>query len=376
MDPSRGDTGQPDADQIDLDRVDLNRVDLNRVDLNLLVAFDALMAERSVTRAAQRLCIGQSAMSSTLARLRRLLDDPVLVRGGRGLIASPLAEALAPQVREVLEQVEGILAGRSRFDPDHAERSFTVIGSDYVTVTFLTPLLARLSTEAPGVRLKISPPTPEADEQLRRGQADLVVIPREAFPEHHEHPHEFLFSDRFVCATDAANPAVGETITLQEFSSLPYLATSCGHQVSPAEAQLDLLGIPRNVEITTAFGLAPILLGGTRMIALIHERLARVMAPQTPLRLLEPPMPLHPIHQLMIWTTRTENDPGHRWLRGRMRALAAELQATPATGPGPGPDDGPAGTPAGDARPGTPAPPRQVHPRRGGRAARNALGVH
>jgi DNA-binding transcriptional LysR family regulator len=301
-------------------------VDLNRVDLNLLVAFDALMAERSVTRAAERLCVGQSAMSSTLARLRRLLDDPVLVREGRGLVATPFAESLVKPVRDALDGVEAILESRTRFDPVRAERTFTVIASDYTMFMLLTPLLARLAEEAPGVRLWVSPPGEDYVARLQRGQVDLVIMPREVFTQHREFPHRFLFQDRFVCAVDADNDAVGETITLEEFSSLPYLATSCGHEISPAEAQLDLLGIVRNVEITTAFGLAPMLLSGTQRIALIHERLAWAMADQASLRLLEPPMQLQPINQLMLWRSHAEADPGHRWLRSRVLAFAEELE--------------------------------------------------
>ena len=302
-------------------------VDLGDVDLNLLVAFDALMADRSVTRAAQRLCIGQSAMSSTLARLRTLFDDPLLVRDGRDLVATPYAESLAKPVSEVLDGVAAILAGRTEFDPTRAERTFAVTASDYTMLTFLTPLLARLEREAPGVRLWVSPPGDDYEMRLRRGQVDLLLIPREVLVNYRDFPHRLLFQDRFVLAVDADNDSVGNSISLEEFSSLPYLATSCGHEVSPAEAQLDMLGIARNTEITTAFGLAPLLLQGTRRIALIHERLAWLLSDQTSLRLFEPPMPLQPINQLMLWTTRVESDPGLQWLRSRLIAFAEERDA-------------------------------------------------
>jgi DNA-binding transcriptional LysR family regulator len=296
--------------------------ELHQVDLNLLVALDALLAERSVTRAAERLCVGQSAMSSTLARLRRLFDDPLLVRDGRVLVPTPFGVSLAKPVREVLDGVEAILAGRSAFDPCHDERTFSVIASDYTMVTFLTPLMARLEEEAPGVRLWVTPPGDDYVERLARGRVDLVVVPREVFAPHREFPHRPLFEDRFVVAVDADNDTVGDTISLDEVSALPYLATSCGHEVSPAEAQLDALGIVRNTEVTTAFGLAPLLLRGTRRIALVHERLAWFLADQTSLRLIEPPMPLQPIHQLMLWANRSEHDPGHQWLRQRLTAFA------------------------------------------------------
>jgi DNA-binding transcriptional LysR family regulator len=299
-------------------------MELHQVDLNLLVAFDALLDGRSVTRAADRLCVGQSAMSSTLARLRRLFDDPLLVRQGRALVPTPYAESLVKPVREVLDGVESILARRTEFDPRRDQRSFSVIASDYTMVTFLTPLPARLEVEAPGVRLWVSPPGDDYVERLARGRVDLVIVPREVFTPYREFPHQFLFQDRFVCAVDAANDMVGDTVTLEEFTTLPYLATSCGHEVSPAEAQLDALGIARSTEITAAFGLAPLLLRGTRRIALIHERLAWFLSEQTSLRLVEPPMPLQPIHQLMLWADRAEHDPGHQWLRRRIAGFADE----------------------------------------------------
>jgi DNA-binding transcriptional LysR family regulator len=150
-------------------------------------------------------------------------------------------------------------------------------------------------------------------------------MPRAVFTEHRAFPNVQLFQDRFVCAVDVDNDAIGETIALEQFSSLAYLATSCGCEISSEEAQLDRLGIPRNVKVTTAIGLAPILVSGSDMVTLIHERLAWIMAPRTTLRLLEPPMQLRPIHQLMLWTSRSEDDPGHRWLRRRLVTLAQEL---------------------------------------------------
>lgn len=302
-------------------------VDLNQVDLNLLVALDALVDERSVTRAASRLCVGQPAMSATLARLRALFDDPILVRDGREMVPTPFALGIAKPVHEVLDDIRAILDRSRRFDPATAERDVAVVASDYVTMVFLTPFTARLAEEAPGVRLHVTPPTPELPAQLRSGVAELGIVPREAYPTYDTMPHVELFTDRFVCAVDIDNAEVGDSITLDQFASLPYLAGSCGHQVSPAEAQLDALGVHRNVEMTTAYGLAPLLLAGTGMIALIHERLAEAVGARASLRLLDPPLPLEPIHEVLLWSGGTDTDPGLRWLRGRMMAVAAELDA-------------------------------------------------
>ncbi len=117
-----------------------------------------------------------------------------------------------------------------------------------------------------------------------------------------------------LCAVDVDNEAVRQTLSLEQFSSLPYLATTCERGKTAAEEQLDRLGISRNVEFSTTFGMVPTLLSGSRMIALVHERLARALADQTALRLLEPPMPLQPIHLLMLWTSSAETDSGRSWL--------------------------------------------------------------
>ncbi|HEY5351192.1 MAG TPA: LysR family transcriptional regulator [Streptosporangiaceae bacterium] len=311
--------------------MDPSRVDLNRVDLNLLVAFDALMCEHSVTRAARRLSVGQSAMSSTLGRLRKLFDDPLLIRDGRGMVATSLAESLAKQVRDVLERIESILADPTDFDPAHAERTFAIIASDVTSIVLVKPLRARLAIEAPGIRVQVSPPAADDAERLTHNQADVLITPRDVFPGYQSFRHTFLFSDRLLCAVDVRNEAVGQALSVEQFSSLPYLATTCGRGITSAEAQLDRLGISRNTEFSTTFGMVPTLVSGSQMIALVQERFALAMADQTTLRLLEPPMPLQPTHQLMLWTSSAETDPGHTWLRRRIVSLVAELDET--TGP-------------------------------------------
>ncbi|MCT7660666.1 LysR family transcriptional regulator [Mycobacterium deserti] len=305
------------------------RVDLRRIDLNLLVAFEALVAERGVTRAATRLGVGQSAMSSTLARLRKLLDDPVLVRDGRKLVATPLAESLLEPVRAILLDIEEVLAQRDAFTPATDARTFSILVMSYhLTYTYLHPLLARLDVEAPRVRLHIEPVSDDFAERLARHEIDLLIVPREACPEHRVLPHRVLFSDRYVVAADRDHPEIGDEITYEQFCTLPYLATWSGHQRSPVENQLDLLGVPRNVEVITEFGIASFLLRGTRMITVLHERLANSLVDLANLKLLEPPIEgLRPTTELMVWTKRTDGDAAHRWLRQRLTDLAAELTA-------------------------------------------------
>ena len=301
-------------------------MDLRRVDLNLLVAFDLLITEGSVSRAAARMSVGQPAMSAILGRLRRLFGDPLFIREGRGLVATPLTESLAEPVRDLLTHAETVLSQGSQFDPATANRTFSVIANDYVTMTFLHPLLARLTSEAPGIRLHIFPTGDDFADQLRRNLVDLLIVPREAMEVHADFPHHVLYRDRYLVAVDEDHPDVGDTITAEQFSTLPYLATSSGHLRSLAEMQLDFLGVPRNVEITTAFGVAPFLLKGTRLITLIQERLADQVRETAGLKVMEPPIPqLQPITEIMLWTKRTDGDKAHQWLRQRLLDLAQEL---------------------------------------------------
>jgi DNA-binding transcriptional LysR family regulator len=303
-------------------------VRLAGIDLNLLVAFDALMAERNVTRAAERMSVGQSAMSSTLGRLRRLFDDPLLVREGHRLSPTPFAESLIEPVHQALTILENAVQLESSFDPGHGHRAFTIVASDYVTLVFLRPLLARLANEAPNVRIHIRPVVGHDVDQLRRGQADLLIVPREVAGDITNLPMSPLFEDRYVCAAGADNHEVGETITVEDLSRLPYLASSAGPLRSIVEGELDRAGVHRQLEVSTqTFVLAPLLLPGARLVTMIQERLALYMRDElgVAIRLLEPPIALGPITEVMLWTHRHNNDSGHRWLRQRMHALASEL---------------------------------------------------
>jgi DNA-binding transcriptional LysR family regulator len=300
-------------------------VDLNRVDLNLLVAFDALMAEGSVTKAARRLSVGQSAMSSTLGRLRKLFGDPLLVREGRILVPTSQAEALRVPVREALDRIEAVLFDQRRFDPSVDPRTITVLASDFVAVTLLHPLLVRLAGEAPNMRLHLRPAAEHFDEELRGARVDLAIKPRELFPGHASYRTELLFRENLVCAVADDHPDVDDTISLDQLQSLPYLAINSGTSPSFAEQQLDLHGVARRTEITADFGVAPFLLPGTRLVTVMPQRWARRFQHVVGLKLLDPPVPLVSMTEILIWDERNTHDPAHRWMRHRVIALAREL---------------------------------------------------
>jgi len=301
--------------------------DLRRVDLNLLIAFDALMTDRSVTGAAARMSITQSAMSAALARLRRLFDDPIMVRDGRTMTVSPLAEALTGRVRDILNDVQAVLAPRREFDPARDRRTFTITASDYEGIAVLHPLVQRLAVEAPGVLLRIQPAEHEIAERLARNQVDLVLAPREVFPRVGDFHHEELYTDRHVIAADAANPIFDQPVTVERFSATPYVATHLELYPTLVEAHLDREGIARNVQMTVGFLLAPFLVQGTPLITITSEILATRLARSAGLRLVEAPMELPLLSTTMAWTPRVHEDPAHDWLRGRIRVVAREAAA-------------------------------------------------
>jgi len=299
---------------------------LGGVDLNLLVALNALLTERNVTRAAERTSVGQPAMSASLARLRAHFGDPLLVREGRALMPTPMAESLVGPVREALAAAEAVM-GRSReFDPTHDRRSFTIVASDYVTLVLLRPLLELLAKQAPRVQITVTPITAGYEDQLRRGQADLLILPREVVGEPARFPHMALFTDRYVLAVDRDNPLVGDHATADELAKLTYVAYSGGPLRSVAEIQLEELDIHRRIEVSTqGFVVAPFLLRGTQLATVLHEKLAELVCEAAQLRIVEPRVALRPIHEVAYWNPRQTDDPAHRWLRERMVELASTV---------------------------------------------------
>lgn len=300
---------------------------LSSFDLNLLVSLDALLAESSVTRAAERLHVGQPAMSATLGRLRRIFDEPLLVQRGRVLTTTPFADSLRAPVAAVLSQVEAIVnLGRS-FDPSTDARVFTVIASDYVALVLLRPLIERLQAVAPSVQIRVRPVDGlDSAGQLNRGEVDLVIAPEEFLPHPVPKLSEPLFEDEFVCVMDAGAATRSGPLTPEGFSELPYLVSNHGSIDSIVEARFDALGVQRNVEmVANSFVMAPFLLPGTRLVTVIQRKLALLLMADRRFGVLATPVELDRIVERMVWSPRHATDPGHEWFRSQLRDLATSL---------------------------------------------------
>ena len=300
---------------------------LASVDLNLLVALDALLEERNVSRAAERLLVGQPAMSATLARLRALFNDPLLVREGRGLVATPFAESLVAPLRDVLGRIEAIVNVGTEFDPLTDHRTFSIVASDYVALVLIRPLMELLPTIAPNVEIQLRLIEPDSVEQLTRGQVDALVMPRELLPDRLVLPWERLFQDTFVVAADAGNPDLGETIDLDQFQAMPYLVCKSGTMMqSIMEKRLDALGVARNVEmVAQSFVMAPFMLPGTKLITVIQAKLAEMLLSGGRFKIMPVPVDLAEINEVMVWAPKPIEDAGHAWLRSQLKELASRI---------------------------------------------------
>jgi DNA-binding transcriptional LysR family regulator len=299
---------------------------LAAVDLNLLKALDALLQERSVTRAAHRLAITQPSMSAALARLRELFADELLVRVGRTMRPTALAHKLEPDVRRVVAEIEEIVTANIQFDPRDAVDTFTVLATDYAVVLLIQPLIAALETEAPNIRIHLeSKDIAEHSPRLQRGELDLAILPAD-FTRATALPKEPLFTDRFVAATWRKNGEVTDPLTFEQLHRLPYLS----YRVGPVEFMIDTLlaelGQHRRPDtLVESFLVGSLMLRGTHRITFLQERLARRLAGPAELRLMEPPFETPTLLETMTWHPRSSNDAAHSWLRARIHTFAHSL---------------------------------------------------
>ncbi|HEU4538988.1 MAG TPA: LysR family transcriptional regulator [Polyangiaceae bacterium] len=309
-------------------------MNLAGIDLNLLVALDALLEERHVTRAARRAGLTQPAMSNALGRLRRLLDDPVLVPGPkRMLVPSARAQALAGPLHRILGELGEALAPAPRFDPGASRNTFSVVTNDYLQAVLLPPLTRLLAAEAPGVDVTAYPPLRYTDwDRVLTGGADAARLPvgdTEMPRGRHRKP---LFVDPLVCVVRARHPRVGKRLTLATYLGLPHLKVSPGGVGGPSTLDRALLerGLRRRVGLSVAyFNAAPPVVAQSDFVATIPSSLARLHAGPLGLRVLAPPLELPPVEHSLFWHDRAERAPEHRWLRGRILAAAALVAAGP-----------------------------------------------
>jgi len=300
----------------------MNR-DIARLDTRLLLAFEALAAERNVTRAAERLGLTQQGMSGQLARMRELFDDPLFVRSRGGVIPTPRAEELEPPVRAALASLE-TLVSPGRFDPAIFDGVATIAATDYALALILPPLLARIRTEAPRLRLVIRPADVASLEvDIREARIDLAItIPQFIPPGLHSLR---LFDERYVGVARVGHPLLtGGPVTVDAFCDHPHLLVSPfrGDATGPTDEALAAIGRSRRIGLVVpGFSVVGALLERTDLIAVLPERMIGAM--RRDLAIFEPPVPVEGFELNAYWAPRLHVSPPHRWLRNEI-ARAAE----------------------------------------------------
>jgi DNA-binding transcriptional LysR family regulator len=312
----------------------MNDVHLGTFDLNLLLALDALLTERSVTRASARIGITQSAASHALARLRKLTGDELLVRGRDGMVPTLRAEAMGDPLRRALEDIRGTLSPPPAFDPKTARLRVFIGTSDYAELVLLPGVMARLGREAPGVELRVVVPGDEFGSDLASGKLDIVLMPPVPGDEGLSIRRQQLLEERFVCVVRRGHPlAKKKALTLSRFASASHaLISPWGKEGGFVDDALARLGLKRRVTLALPHAMvAPHIVASSDLLLTMPERVARVLAPPLDLVIIEPSpdLLLTGFTISMLWHERTHSDPARRWLRDVLVNVATERSPTP-----------------------------------------------
>jgi DNA-binding transcriptional LysR family regulator len=296
----------------------IDHINLSRIDLNLLVAFDALLTERSVTKAAARVGLGQSAMSHNLARLRQLFDDELFVRSPEGMRPTPRALALADRVRVTLSDIEALVTRADEFDPANTERTFRIALPDSVEMLVGAKLLAIGCEEAPGIRFRFY----STDERQLLDEIDAdnidLGIGIGTFPDGQvHHKRRLLVTDTYLCMFNAKKVGLKPPISLEDYVRLPHVLTSLRKgERGVVDDALEKIALSRKVALTTSrFVAVPFLVAGAPVVTTMHARLARIFARELGLVLSRVPVELPEVTISMLWHASYDGDPGHEWLR-------------------------------------------------------------
>ncbi len=323
----------------------MNDLHFNSLDLNLLRVFDALIEERSVTRAGERLGLSQSAISHALNRLRYVLNDELFVRVSDGMRPTARASEIAPRLREGLLQIQLALAPRE-FIPCRTNRRFTIACTEYAGTVLMPGFIARLRVEAPNAELRIRPSNMGVAEALLAGRVDLAIGSFRRVPE--PFAYQPLFRETRVWVLSVDHPAAGGDLTLERLAELSHMIISAtgedehavdgyvidhGLERLVTRSELGLLqgalaahGLRRVIGLTTPHFLAALaVVSQSDMAAPLPRRLAAAFADRYRLKLFEPPYPSPPFDIMALWHRDHGEERAIAWLRGVLQEVAADL---------------------------------------------------
>jgi DNA-binding transcriptional LysR family regulator len=305
---------------------------LESLDLNLLLVFDALAAERSVTQAAAKIGLSQPALSNALARLRTLFRDPLFERAGGQMQPTPRARLLLVPLSEAISKLREALETQAAFRPEASEREFLIASNDYVDALLLPRIVQRLQRDAPAIAVRtvrtdylFLPPV----ERLQSGELDLAL----GFFGETPRPNpgllsQRLLSGRLVCILRAGHPRAGRKFTLRTFVETPHVRIMYPEteRLGSIDTILRSRGLSRRIAVTVPHYLTiPAIVARSNLLGVVPEAMARREARALRLKIFDPPLPLPDITVMMTWTDRSQLDRAHGWFRGCIAAAGSAL---------------------------------------------------
>ena len=306
------------------------------LDLNLLVALDALLSEKNVTRAAERVHVSQPAMSASLQKLRLHLADPLLERVGRNLELTPRGHTLAGPLKDLLFRVRNLVERDMTFDPATAERIFRLSMTSYCAEVFGIRLVKHLALIAPNVSCQLDELSSNAMTRVNEGQVDIcIALARYArrdpgYVEEHS-CEQLLLSDLFVLVGHEDNQLLAGSVDYDAFCRQPYVEVRlAGTVLSTVEEALRRRERRPHVSAwVPTFQQAMSMISGTRMVAIVPSRLFALHGAYYSLKAVPAPLPLEELDETAFWHPRSDGDSGHRWLRKALAQIATALPKPP-----------------------------------------------
>ncbi|KAA3509728.1 LysR family transcriptional regulator [Agrobacterium vitis] len=299
-----------------------------KYDLNLLPVFIALMEERSVTRAAERLRITQPALSNALNRLRDTLRDPLFIRERYGMRPTQMAEELAPVIGAALASMDDVILGQQEFDPAEATRLFTLAPNGYVEFVLMPEIVSQLRERAAGIKLRLTPFGNDLIETgAMSGTTDMVLGRIVDPPDNMVVQH--LMDDGLACVVRADHPDIRDSISKKQFESLKHVnVLPPGRMRAGLFQALDQKGLKRDVAVSVTHFLAvPEMIAVTDYCATLPRLICNRLAKDPRLKILPAPVDLGTFPVEMAWHVRYRHDPAHRWLRSLISEVARDLLA-------------------------------------------------
>jgi len=297
-----------------------------KYDLNLLPVFVAMMEERNVTRAAERLGITQPALSNALSRLRDTLRDPLFIRERYGMKPTQMAEDLAPVIGAALASIDDVILGQQDFDPARATRLFTIAPNSYVEFVLMPAIVGRLRERAMGIKLRLTPFGNDVIETgAMSGTTDMVLGRIVDPPDNLVVQH--LIDDGLACVVRADHPEIKDGISKKQYESLKHVnVRPPGRMRAGLFQALEQKDLKREVAVSVTHFLAvPEMIAVTDYCATLPSLICRQLARDPRLKVLPTPVDLGTFPVDVAWHVRYRNDPAHRWLRSLISEVAKEM---------------------------------------------------